>query len=174
MRLRMKAALLGTAVLMSIPSSWAQSKRGPSTPEERRTAVNAARLLEADPFNKDAKKIREWFMLWLIQVPDISIQVCGDYLGPVFGSHKNYEPELFGQLMFSGAAFAIEHSDQASDQLAVSLAGLEGALKTYESILKARPKARSEFLDELIAKREDGALKAYVQEIAETKCKSKK
>ena len=74
-------------------------------------------------------------------------------------------------MMFSGAAFAIEHSDQASDQLAVSLAGLEGALKTYEAILKAKPKARWEYLDDLIAKREKGELKAYVQQIAETKCK---
>ena len=79
MKLRLKAALLGTALLVS--SSWAQSKRGPSTPEERRTAVGAARLLEADPFHKDAKKIREWLTLWVIEVPDISIQLCGAYLG---------------------------------------------------------------------------------------------
>jgi hypothetical protein len=174
MKLRLNVALLGTAILLSFPTSSAQSKRGPSTPEERSRAVSAARLLEADPFHKDAKKIREWFTLWLIEVPDISIQLCGAYLGPVFGSNKNYEPELLGQMMFSGAAFVIEHSDQASDQIAVSLAGLEGALKTYEAILKAKPKARSEYIDDLIAKRENGELKAYVQQIAETKCKGKK
>src|SRR3981081_4693434 len=99
MKLRLTVALLGTALLVSIAPSWAQSKRGPSTPDERLTAVGAARLLESDPFHKDAKKMREWFTLWLIQVPDISIQVCGDYFGPVFGSHKIYEPEIFAQMM---------------------------------------------------------------------------
>ena len=54
----------------------AQNKRGPSTPEERATAVKVARLLESDPFHKDAKKAREWFLLWLIEVPDISVEIC--------------------------------------------------------------------------------------------------
>lgn len=41
----------------------AQSKRGPSTPEERSTAVKIARLLEEEPLHKDAKKAREWLLL---------------------------------------------------------------------------------------------------------------
>jgi hypothetical protein len=150
----------------------AQSKRGPSTPEERDTAVKAARLLEADPFNKDAKKMREWFTLWLIEIPDISIEVC-NYLGPVLGSKKDYAAEIFTQTMFSSAAFIIEHPDRAKDKVAVNLAGVEGALRFYEAVLKAKPKAKQDFLDGLIAKREKGELKAYVQEIAETTCKGK-
>ncbi|MFL6230235.1 MAG: hypothetical protein ACJ741_15795 [Pyrinomonadaceae bacterium] len=161
------------AILLLLSPARAQSKRGPSTPEERQTAVKAARLLESDPLNKDAKKIREWFTFWLIEVPDIHIELCGDYLGPVFGSKKNYDAEIFGQTMFSSAAFIIEHPDQADDRVAVNLAGLEGALKAYEAILKAKPKARWEYLDNLVAKRESGELKAYVQEIAQTKCKGK-
>lgn len=136
-------------------------------------AVKAARLLESDPFNADADKIRKWFTLWLIEIPDISIEVCGAYLGPVLSSKKNYSSEIFTQTMFSSAAFIIEHPDQAKDRVAVNLAGVEGALRIYESILKTRPKARWEFLDELVAKRDKGELRAYIEEITRTKCKSK-
>ena len=173
MKLLSKIALPVTILLLLTSPTLAQTRRNPSTPEERQTALKAARLLESEPFHKDAKKIREWFTLWLIEVPDISIELCSAYLGPVFGSKKNYGSEIFGQTMFSSAAFIIEHPDQANDRVAVNLVGLEGALKVYESILKLKPKARWEYLDQLIAKRENGELKAYVQEIAQTRCKSK-
>src|ERR1043165_3318455 len=97
MRLLLRSTLLVMAVLFLLSPAVAQSNRGPSTPEERQTAVKAARLLESDPFNKDAKKIAQWFTMWLIEVPDIHIEVCGDYLGPVLGSKKNYSSEIFGQ-----------------------------------------------------------------------------
>ena len=158
-------SLLGTA-------APAQSKRGPSTPEERDTAVKAAHLLEADPFHKDSKKIREWFTRWLIEIPDISVEVC-NYLGPVLGSKKDYAGEIFTQTMFSSAAFMIEHPDQAKDKVAVNLASVEGALKFYEAVLKVKPKARQDSLDGLIVKRDKGELKAYVQEIAQSTCKGK-
>jgi hypothetical protein len=75
-------------------------------------------------------------------------------------------------MMFSSAAFIIEHPDQANDRKAVSQAGLEGSLKTYESILKTRPNAKWPFLDGLIQKREKGELGAYVSDIlAKGKCK---
>ncbi|MFI5176511.1 MAG: hypothetical protein ACHQKY_16750 [Terriglobia bacterium] len=155
-------------------SIFTQNSRGPSTPEERATAVRGAHLLESDPFNPEAKKIRQWFTLWLIQIPDITVQMCTDYLRPVYeAKDKNYSTEIAIQMTFSSAAFIIEHPDQASDKIAVNLAGLEGSLKAYESVLKVKPKAKSEFLDGLIAKREKGELKAYVEEVAKTKCKGK-
>ena len=173
MKLPFNLTLILTLILLLTSPTLAQNKRGPSTPEERQTAVKAARLLESDPFNKDAKKTRQWFTIWLIEVPDIHIELCGDYLGPVFLSKKNYDSEIFEQTMFSSAAFIIEHPEQANDRVAVNLAGLEGALKTYEAILKAKPKSRWEFLDGLIAKRDKGELREYVQEISQTKCKGK-
>jgi hypothetical protein len=173
MKTLLKSAMLLAAILFLVSASPAQNKRGPSTPEERSTAVKAARLLESDPFHKDAKKAREWFTFWLIEVPDISLELCTDYLGPIAGAKKNYSSEIFGQTMFSSAAFIIEHPEQAQDKVAVNLAGVEGALKVYEAVLKTKPKARWEFLDELVAKREKGELGAYVQEIAQTKCKGK-
>ena len=166
------ALMIGLLLTVSVA---AQSKRGPSTPEERSNAVKAARLLETDPFHKDAKKIREWFTLWLIEVPDISIGICTDYLPGLYGTkNKNHESELVGQMMFSSAAFIIEHPDQAKDNVAVNLAGLEGTLKMYEAVLKTKPNAKISTLDQLLGKRDKGELKGYVEEIAATKCKEKK
>ena len=153
----------------------AQSDRGPSTPEERATAVKSTRLLETDPFNKDAKKVREWFLKWLIEVPDISVEMCTDYLPPLYGKKsKNNEAELVMQMTFSSAAFIIENPDKAKDKVAVNMAGLEGTLKMYESILKNKPDAKIDFLDQLIAKRDKGELRAYVEDIAANKCKGGK
>ncbi|HKQ91747.1 MAG TPA: hypothetical protein VJZ77_13735 [Blastocatellia bacterium] len=165
--------LLGFCLLFCL-TVVAQSNRGPSTPEERATAVKSARLLETDPFNKDAKKAREWFLKWLIEVPDISVEICTDYLSPLYGKKKNNEAELAIQMTLSSAAFIIENPDKAKDGVAVNLAGVEGTLKMYESILKSKPDAKNDFLDQLIAKRDKGELRAYVEDIAANKCKGGK
>ncbi|MEO8436541.1 MAG: hypothetical protein ABI596_16715 [Pyrinomonadaceae bacterium] len=169
----LRPVLLMVMMVLTTLSVLAQGGRGPSTPAERDTAVKAARLLGSEPFHKDAKKMREWFTIWLIQVPDIQIELCSAYLGPVGGSKKNYSSEIVGQMMFSSAAFIIEHPEQANDRVAVNLAGVEGALKVYEAILKAKPKAQWEFLDSLIAKQAKGELNAYVQDVTQNKCTRK-
>jgi hypothetical protein len=150
----------------------AQSSRGPSTQSERDTAVKAARLLESDPLNKDAKKLRAWFVQWLIEIPDITVIACTSYM-PHKDKENEFEAELFVQMMFSGAAFIIEHPEQSNDRIAVDLAGLEGALQAYQAILRTKPKAKWVILDDLVAKRDTGQLKEYVEEISQTKCTSK-
>ena len=167
-------ATLATAiVLLFATTSLAQNQRGPSTAQERETAVKVARLLESDPFNKDAKKMREWLLLLLIGVPDIHVELCTAYMPPEKPSDKNYGSEIFNQTMFSSAAFVIEHPDQANDRVAAHLAGVEGALKVYETILATKPKAKSEFYDGLLEKRNKGELRAFVEDATNTKCKSK-
>jgi hypothetical protein len=169
--LRSAGLAVGIILLVTVSS---QAQRKASTPEERTQAVQIARLLETDPFHKDAKKMRQWFTLWLIEVPDISVELCGSYLGPVGGSDKNYSADIFSQMAFSSAAFKIEHPDQANDRIAANLAGVEGSLKVYESILTTKPKAKSEFLDGLVEKRNKGELRAYVEEVTTAKCNNKK
>ena len=172
MKILRNASLVIGIILLVTASSQAQRKA--STPEERAQAVKVARLLETDPFHKEAKKMRQWFTLWLIEVPDISVELCGSYLGPVSSSDKNYSSEIFTQMGFSSAAFKIEHPDQANDRVAANLAGVEGSLKVYESILTTKPKAKSEFLDGLVEKRNKGELRAYVEEVTTAKCTNKK
>jgi hypothetical protein len=127
--------------------------------------------LETDPLGSEAKEARHWLTIWLIEIPDISVSLCGTLLGPVLESKKNYSPELVTQMMYSSAAFLIEHPDLASDHVATYAAGVEGSLRAYEAILKSKPKAGWPFLDDLIQKREQGELTAYVVKAAKS-CES--
>jgi hypothetical protein len=168
------ALLLGLALVASFPA-LAQEARGPSTREERADAVRIARILEEDPFNKDAKKMREWFNDWLLEIPDMRVDLCTGYLEPLYQKkNKNYASIIYHQFLFSSAAYMIDHPDQADDKIAISQAGLEGALKTYQSILRKKPDKRWPFLDDLINKRDRSGLKAYVADIAATKCAGQK
>jgi len=160
-------------VVFSDPFAQSQRKRGPSTPEERAKAVQIARALEGDPLQPGNKDMRTWFTLWLIEVPDITVQVCGEELGPVFQEKdrdKNFVSEIFGQSMFSAASFVIEHPDEAKDAIPVYTAGVEGSLKAYQSILKTHPEAKWPFLDDLIVKQQNGELAKYVEK-ATAKCR---
>lgn len=142
----------------------------PSTPEERAKAVSIARALETEPLGKQAKEQRRWIVTWLIEVSDISVKACNNLLGPAGEGKKSYDSELFGQTLASAAAFVITNPDKAKDDIAVYGAALEGALKAYEAILKAEPKAKRPFLDDLLVKREQGQLAGYVREAA-MRCK---
>ena len=159
--------------LASNPLAQSQQKRGPSTPEERAKAVQIARALEGDPLQPGNKDMRTWFTFWLIEVPDITVQVCGEELGPIFHEKdrdKNFVSEIFGQSMFSGASFVIEHPDEAKNAIPVYTAGVEGSLKAYQSILKTHPEAKWPFLDDLIVKQQNGELAKYVEK-ATAKCR---
>src|SRR5215472_5903096 len=121
-------------LLFPCSSPFAQQKRGPSTPQERAKAVQIARTLEADPLQTGSKDMRSWFTLWLIEVPDITLNMCGEELGPVFHASnrdKNFVTEIFSQSMFSAVSFIIEHPDQAKDAVTVYTAGVDGSLKAY-------------------------------------------
>jgi hypothetical protein len=164
--------ILTIAFALMAQVGLAQEKRGPSTPEERAQAVTWARSLEADPLQKGAKEMRAKLLRWLVEVPDITVIACTDFLSPLFDKDKNYGAELAMQSTFSSAAFIIEHPEKAEDEPAVHLAGLEGTLRAYEAILKVKPKAKWEHLDNLIVKRDKGELDDYVAEILKTGCKS--
>ena len=159
--------------LCSNPFARSEKKRGPSTPEERAKAVQIARALEVDPLQPGSKHMRTWFTLWLIEVPDITVQICGDELGPIFyekDRDKNFVTEIFAQSMFSAASFVIEHPDEAKNPIPVLTAGVEGSLKAYQSILKTHPDAKWSFLDDLIVKQQNGELAKYVEK-ATAKCR---
>jgi hypothetical protein len=170
---RMSPVLLLLLLFYSNLFAQSEQKRGPSTPEERAKAARIANALEADPLQPGNKDMRTWFTLWLIEVPDITVQVCGEELGPIFhesNRDKNFVSEIFGQSMFSSASFVIEHPDQSKDAIPVYTAGVEGSLKAYQSILKTHPEAKWPFLDDLIVKQQNGELAKFVEK-ATAKCR---
>lgn len=174
----LSVTMLALAFLFSTGLSYAQ-KRGPSTPEERAKAVQLIDALEAEPLHKNGQQARRWLLIWLADVPDISVTMCTDYFAPLYKEkdkerEKKYAAEIITQMPFSSAAFIVEHPEQAKDDVAVNKAGLEGSLKAYEAILKIKPEAKWPFLDQLIERRDKGTLEEYVREISTTKCKGSK
>ena len=161
--------VLAFALAVSVSTSWAQN-RGPSTPEERKRAVEIATLLESDPLNKDAKALSQELLFFIIQVPDIQVHLCTNVLGDYKKIKGDYSPTITAQLTFSQARFVIEHPEQAKDEYLESLAGVEGVLRTYQNIKRAKPKVKIEPLEELLVKQQAGQLDEFVKN-AMTGCK---
>jgi hypothetical protein len=149
----------------------AQEQRGPSTAEERARAIKVARQLEEDPLGKDAKDQRAWMIQWIIEIPDITVNVCAEYFGSLPNPPRGHSQEVFTQMMISSAAFMIEHPDKVKNEQAVALAGLLGSLKAYEAVLKQDPSAHWTYVDRLVKMRDQGKLDDYVTE-TRIKCKS--
>ncbi len=164
MRARTTCLAVTSLLLLSALTASSQQKRGPSTPEERSKAVQFAHDLEANPLGPQATNEREWLTRWLIEIPDITVDVCPRLLGPKLPDKKKFGTEIFSQLLYSEAAFVIEYPDKSSDPLAVHIAGVTGSLKVYEAVLKDHPKNRLEALDAIIVRRDKQELKDHVQE----------
>jgi hypothetical protein len=165
-----RLVVFAIVIVLSSAIQAQEQQRGPSTPEERAQVVRLARMLEASPLDARAKDARQWLTVWLITVPDISVAVCGSFIGPLLKSKKGYAPEIFAQSMYSSAAFVIEHPESKDDSEAKYLAGVEGSLRAYESLKKTNPKLDWLVLDDLIARRNVNTLAAYIHEKAAT-CK---
>jgi hypothetical membrane protein len=159
--------------LFLVCAAQVQCTLGPglSTPDQRAKVVALTRSLERDPLGENAPATRQWLRKWIIEVPEIRVYVCDDLLGHGLGDNYPYSTEVKLQPMFSAAAFAIEHRDKARDEHAQHYAGVEGALRTYEALLKSKPDAKSAFLDDLLAKRDHGELADHVAKLAKEKCK---
>src|SRR5688500_18355834 len=83
--LAMKAGailILGLAAsLWMVEESDSREKRGPSTPKERSRAVKLVRELEEDPHGAEARAARRWLSLWLVEVPDMPVDLCPELFG---------------------------------------------------------------------------------------------
>jgi hypothetical membrane protein len=125
---------------------------------------------------------------WIIEVPDIRFKSCVGLLRPDVGDGYRYSAEVNQQIIFSAAAFKLEDLDQRRRSSADSfkagatrrhlrndtgayIAGVEGALRVYEVLMKSMPDAKLAFLDDLVAKRDRGELADHVVKLAKEKCK---
>jgi len=164
-------ALLACCQLVA-PSRLRAEERGPSTAEERAKVIDLTHKLETDPLNPQADEWRVWLAKWIDEVPDVVVPVCPPLLPQLLRSDRNYAHELAMQVVYSSAAFIVEHPKEQVDQQAVFQAGVDGALKAYQAIVKAKPRARWYFLDSLIQMRDKGELKEYLRKQIDDNCVS--
>jgi len=140
--------------------------RGPSTPEERKRFVALVQKLEQSPLDKSLRQEVVWAEKWLNDIPDINVSICPAPLGDFAEENYKYAGHVSVQFAFGMAVYLIQHPDKAADREAQYLAGVQEALRTYRSILKAEPRAQSAALDQLVAKDAEGTLSDFVREAA--------
>lgn len=130
---------------------------------DKTTFIKAVKILEQDPFIKDAKKYRAALTYYLIETKDVSVVVCtSDATKEIFDKKNKFSNELFSQNMFGMAVFKLENPDKSTDEKAAQLAGVESMLRIYEAMIKQNPKAQFPAVDALLAKRNDGTLAKFV------------
>jgi len=165
----LSAALVGCA-LLSAPVAAIAADRGPSTPEERKQAIEYIQHFEADPLNPALKPEIQWVVSFIDKVPDIHIGVCPTLIAFPKGDKKD-GLTLFTAMLFAETSFALQNPDKQNDYHAQFQAGVEGVLRIYQVLLKSNPKDRQPFLDDLIHRRDAGTLMQWVKERAATYCK---
>ena len=144
--------------------------RGPSTTEERAYAIRLTRNLEKDPLSLDASAARAWLNEWWEEIPDFTVRPCNLIDAPDHEPYT-YGKELYEQITYSQGVFLLEHPVKTVDWNAAFLAGMNGALQVYDSILKQKPAEKSAFLDDLQQRRESRQLESTVTELVQQRCK---
>ncbi|HKW74930.1 MAG TPA: hypothetical protein VJN64_05340 [Terriglobales bacterium] len=149
-----------------LAQSSSDSDAKPSSPADRQRFLNVTRKLEQDPLDESMRQDRGWALKWLEDVPDINVSICPTVLGELPQSQYRYVRQIAAQFSLEMGAFLIEHPQQVGDLNAQYLAGVEGALRAYKSILKTQPMATSAVLEGLLNMQEQGKLEAWVRERA--------
>ncbi len=163
------ALLLGCALLL--PFAAKAADRGPSTPEERKQALENIHEWQSDPLGPQAKDEFGWVLKWMAEAPDISVHVCS-ILDKLPKGDKKDSDTIFGGAFMAQVAFVIESPGERSDRIAELRAGVEGSLHVYELLVKANPKDRQPYLDDLVQRRDAGTLGDFVKQRATDACKN--
>lgn len=165
----MRRFVITIAVLSIFLTVAVADQRGPSTPEERKRALNVIEQLEQRPLDPTLKQDREWVFQWLKEVPDVNAAMCTGIIGPLLEEKPTDTRSILTyQNVLASAAFKMQNPDKAKDHVAVFMAGAEGMLRAYDNILKKDPALKSAFMEELKQKQASGTLLAYVRQGAET------
>ena len=158
----MTRILAAALVLLCAPAL--AGARGPSTPAERKKAVELTRKLEKLPLARSSNQDRAWLIEFIVEAPDFEVKSCRGPLDALAKDEENPVARvLYVQSVFGMAAFMFENPKKAEDWAAVQTAGIESTLRAYESVLKADPDAHWKDLDRLIAARGKGRLRALVE-----------
>ena len=167
---KISAAAVACGLLFASTVSFTQDHRGPSTAEERQQALEYIHSWQANPLGPQAKDQFGWVLKWMADVPDLSAHVC--MLVELPKGNKKDSSTIFGAMFMAQTAFVIENPGKSEDHMAEYQAGVEGALHVYEVLLKANPKDRQPYLDDLIQRRDAGTLAQFVKESAAANCKN--
>lgn len=161
------ALVLGASLAAS---ALAQTPRGPTTPDEATRIARLAVAADKDPVGAMGSPEGRWFQKWVEEAPDYQLGPDkGVYWAATSGAATgDLKRVLRFQHTVSTAAYQIEHRildpfGNEAQMEARTLAGIEGLLRAYESLVAQRAENRSPQLDEALALRQSGRLPAFVK-----------
>lgn len=125
---------------------------------EKDKFIAAVQSLEDAPVGETAKETRKWALEYS---QEVKYPFCDEI------SFLFFAPEIRGEVMsqylMKLAAFELENPGGKSEANAAQAAGLESALKVYEKIVKAVPKAKNRKLESLVELRNKNQLMNFVK-----------
>jgi hypothetical protein len=163
---RLQAIVL-IGVSLSAPA-FAQTGRGPATPEEMARVEQIAAAADKDPVATMTSADGRWLQKWTDDVPDYRFGPDKAAFWLMNGAAKGeFKRVVIFQHAVSTAAYQVKHRIQdparSPESLdAITVAGLEGVLRAYENMLVTRPGIRSPELDAALAARDKGTLPQFV------------
>lgn len=126
---------------------------------KREQLIKISKELESAPFSEEAKENRGWAVRWVIETDEVSVVICSTTANAAFLDKKNkYSSEIIAQYTIGMAAFKLVNPEQASDEAAAQIAGIESALRAYTAMIAEKPKGKHKGMDDLIAMRDRGEL----------------
>ena len=171
MTLRTLSASLVGCMLLITPAAATAADRGPSTSEERKQVIELIHAWQENPLGLQAKDQFATVLKFFADVPDLTVHVC-TILDKLPKGDKKDGNTIFGGAFMGQAAFVIENVEKRPDLPGEYEAGTESALRVYELLLKANPKDRESYLDDLIQRRDSGTLTEIVKERSSAACKN--
>ncbi len=146
--------LLIFCVTLTAQKSFAQET-------EKEKFIRAAKFLEENPLDKNAKDVRTWAFVWAADTKDVTAIICGGTASPFLDKKVKFGSEMLHQYTIGMVAYKLQNPT-STDENAAQLAGVESALKVYEKLVADKPKGKSKTIDDLIAKRNNGELAKFV------------
>jgi hypothetical protein len=146
----------------------AQNPRGPSTAEERARLAAIVQAERKDPLGTTAANAA-WFEQWMTDIPDYTLN--GDAAARWCARSAKGDMREVVRFIYdsSAVAYQIEHhiaeAKTPAELAGVRMAGLEGVLAAYSTLLAKDPANRSPKMDTALARAAKGELAAFAAEL---------
>ena len=90
-------------------------------------------------------------------------ELCLNQIGPLMDAKKQAHKNLWFHVAIASGDYLLEHPDAIDDKYSYQLAGLEGAIRSYENMIQQKPKLMHPFMDQLRSLRDQGRLGEHVR-----------
>ena len=150
-------------VLALVTPAWAEEELYWDSPIEIDKIHQMVKALETDPLGKDAKALLVGLYAFMDKM-DPEFVVCLSQFAPLLDSKKGAHEDLWMHVAIASGDYLLDHPEDIENEPAYQEAGLEGMLRAYENMVRAKPKLRHEFLEHLVELRDQGNLRQHVMD----------